>query len=150
MDTTPPQGAALGATESSKLPPVLAKLMDNLSSSSYRSPQAPNAVNNPVAPAVNVQELLSSIMVNTHRTPSSLVVAGWTCFSLQVCLSSSEGAGNFPHTFWSLLTREHPQQNPANVFLTLRCGCDRCVIIKNALGHRGNATLKCPGVSGNP
>lgn len=79
----------MGQTESSKLPPVLAKLMDNLSSSSYRSPQAPNAVNNPVAPAVNVQELLSSIMVNTHRTPSSLLVAGWTCFSLQVCLSSS-------------------------------------------------------------
>lgn len=104
MDTTPPQGAAMGQTESSKLPPVLAKLMDNLSSSSYRSPQTPNAVNNPVAPAVNVQELLSSIMVNTHRTWSSLVVAGWTCFSLQICRRSSEGAGGTPHTFWRLLT----------------------------------------------
>lgn len=144
MDTTPPQGAAMGQTESSKLPPVLAKLMDNLSTSSYRSPPTPNAVNNPVAPAVNVQELLSSIMVNTHRTWSSLVVAGWACFSLQICLSSWEGAGNIPHTW------EHPQQNPANAFLTLRCGCDGCVIIKVELVHRGNPTLKCPGVSGNP
>uniref|UniRef100_A0A4W6CYP7 Serine/threonine-protein phosphatase 1 regulatory subunit 10 n=1 Tax=Lates calcarifer TaxID=8187 RepID=A0A4W6CYP7_LATCA len=48
-------------TESSKLPPVLANLMVNLSNSS-RSPQATNTVSNPVAPSVNVQELLSSIM----------------------------------------------------------------------------------------
>lgn len=66
MDTTPPQGAAMGQSEGSKLPPVLAKLMDNLSSSSYRSPQVPNAVSNTATPPVNVQELLSSIMVNTH------------------------------------------------------------------------------------
>ncbi|XP_011607663.1 serine/threonine-protein phosphatase 1 regulatory subunit 10 isoform X1 [Takifugu rubripes] len=74
MDTTPPQGAAMGQTESSKLPPVLAKLMDNLSTSSYRSPQTPNAVNNPVAPAVNVQELLSSIMgVSGNQSTEDLI-----------------------------------------------------------------------------
>lgn len=60
MEATPPQGAAMAQAEGSKLPPVLAKLMDNLSSgSSFRSPQAANA-----AAPVNVQELLSSIMVN--------------------------------------------------------------------------------------
>lgn len=63
MDTTSQQGSAMAQNESSKLPPVLANLMVNLSNSS-RSPQATNAVNNPVAPSVNVQELLSSIMVN--------------------------------------------------------------------------------------
>ncbi|KAM9306565.1 LOW QUALITY PROTEIN: serine/threonine-protein phosphatase 1 regulatory subunit 10 [Pholidichthys leucotaenia] len=57
MDTTSQQGQ----NESSKLPPVLANLMGNLSNSS-RSPQAANTVSNPVAPNVNVQELLSSIM----------------------------------------------------------------------------------------
>lgn len=61
MDTTSQQGSA--QNESSKLPPVLANLMVNLSNSS-RSPQATNTVSNPVAPTVNVQELLSSIMVN--------------------------------------------------------------------------------------
>ncbi len=64
-----PQGSASAQTESSKLPPVLANLMVNLSNSS-RSPQASNAVNNPVAPTVNVQELLSSIMVHTHSRVS--------------------------------------------------------------------------------
>lgn len=63
MDTTSGQSSAIPPNESSKLPPVLANLMVNLSNSS-RSPQASNTVNNPVAPTVNVQELLSSIMVN--------------------------------------------------------------------------------------
>uniref|UniRef100_A0A8C4IHB2 Serine/threonine-protein phosphatase 1 regulatory subunit 10 n=1 Tax=Dicentrarchus labrax TaxID=13489 RepID=A0A8C4IHB2_DICLA len=61
MDTTSQQGSAMNQNESSKLPPVLANLMVNLSNTS-RSPQATNTVNNPVAPTVNVQELLSSIM----------------------------------------------------------------------------------------
>ncbi|XP_076610399.1 serine/threonine-protein phosphatase 1 regulatory subunit 10 [Chaetodon auriga] len=61
MDTTSQQGSTMAQNESSKLPPVLANLMVNLSNSS-RSPQATNTVNNPVAPTVNVQELLSSIM----------------------------------------------------------------------------------------
>lgn len=64
MDTTSQQGSAMGQNESSKLPPVLANLMGNLSNTS-RSPQATNTVSNPVAPTVNVQELLSSIMVGT-------------------------------------------------------------------------------------
>lgn len=63
MDTTSMQGSALGQSESSKLPPVLANLMDNLNNS-YRSPQTPNTVSNPVSATVNVQELLSSVMVN--------------------------------------------------------------------------------------
>ncbi|XP_035849342.1 serine/threonine-protein phosphatase 1 regulatory subunit 10 isoform X2 [Sander lucioperca] len=61
MDTTSQPGSALAQSESSKLPPVLANLMGNLSSNS-RSPVAPNAASSPVAPTVNVQELLSSIM----------------------------------------------------------------------------------------
>lgn len=60
MDTSH-QGANVAQNEGSKLPPVLANLMGNLNNNS-RSPQT-NAVNNPVTPAVNVQELLSSIMV---------------------------------------------------------------------------------------
>ncbi|XP_056154560.1 serine/threonine-protein phosphatase 1 regulatory subunit 10 [Lampris incognitus] len=60
MDTTPQQSSAMGHTEGSKLPPVLANLMVNLGNSG-RSPQATNTVG-PVAPTVNVQELLSSIM----------------------------------------------------------------------------------------
>uniref|UniRef100_A0A3B5L0L4 Serine/threonine-protein phosphatase 1 regulatory subunit 10 n=1 Tax=Xiphophorus couchianus TaxID=32473 RepID=A0A3B5L0L4_9TELE len=48
-------------SESSKLPPVLANLMVNLSSSA-RSPQASSTTSTPTAPVVNVQELLSSIM----------------------------------------------------------------------------------------
>lgn len=63
METTSQQGSAMAQNESSKLPPVLANLMVNLSNSS-RSPQATNTVNTPVAPTVNVQELLSSIMVS--------------------------------------------------------------------------------------
>lgn len=54
-----PPGGPQG--EGSKLPPVLANLMGNMNSS--RSPQPTNASNNAAAPAVNVQELLSSIMV---------------------------------------------------------------------------------------
>ncbi|KAA8586072.1 hypothetical protein FQN60_007641 [Etheostoma spectabile] len=61
MDTSSQQGSGLAQSESSKLPPVLANLMGNLSSNS-RSPVAPNAASSPVAPTVNVQELLSSIM----------------------------------------------------------------------------------------
>ncbi|XP_053189714.1 serine/threonine-protein phosphatase 1 regulatory subunit 10 [Scomber japonicus] len=61
MDTTSQQGSAMGHNEGSKLPPVLANLMGNLNNTS-RSPQATNIVSNPVAPTVNVQELLSSIM----------------------------------------------------------------------------------------
>ncbi|XP_038141827.1 serine/threonine-protein phosphatase 1 regulatory subunit 10 isoform X1 [Cyprinodon tularosa] len=56
MDTSSHQAQ----TESSKLPPVLANLM-NLNSNA-RSPQATSAVQNPAAPVVNVQELLTSIM----------------------------------------------------------------------------------------
>uniref|UniRef100_A0A7N6ACV8 Serine/threonine-protein phosphatase 1 regulatory subunit 10 n=1 Tax=Anabas testudineus TaxID=64144 RepID=A0A7N6ACV8_ANATE len=66
MDTTSQQGSTMAQNEGSKLPPVLANLMGNLSNSS-RSPQATNTVNNPAAPTVNVQELLSSIMVNTKQ-----------------------------------------------------------------------------------
>ncbi|XP_071357255.1 serine/threonine-protein phosphatase 1 regulatory subunit 10 [Trachinotus anak] len=61
MDTTSQQGSAMAQSESSKLPPVLANLMVNLSNSS-RSPQATNTISNPTTPSVNVQELLSSIM----------------------------------------------------------------------------------------
>ncbi|XP_058474491.1 serine/threonine-protein phosphatase 1 regulatory subunit 10 isoform X2 [Solea solea] len=61
MDTTPQPGSALAPNESSKLPPVLANLMGNLSNSS-RSPQSSNNVSTPIPPSVNVQELLSSIM----------------------------------------------------------------------------------------
>ncbi|XP_061520865.1 serine/threonine-protein phosphatase 1 regulatory subunit 10-like [Phycodurus eques] len=60
MDTSH-QVPALAQNEGSKLPPVLANLMGNLNNNS-RSPQTTNTVNNPVTPAVNVQELLSSIM----------------------------------------------------------------------------------------
>ncbi|XP_068189940.1 serine/threonine-protein phosphatase 1 regulatory subunit 10 [Antennarius striatus] len=61
MDTTSQQGSVMAQTENSKLPPVLANLMVNLSNSS-RSPQASNATSNPATPSVNVQELISSIM----------------------------------------------------------------------------------------
>lgn len=64
MDTSAAPGSNMAPNESSKLPPVLANLMGNLSNSSSRSPQASNTVNTSVAPSVNVQELLSSIMVN--------------------------------------------------------------------------------------
>lgn len=63
METTSQQASAMAQTENSKLPPVLANLMVNLSNSS-RSPQPTNTASNPVPPTVNVQELLSSIMVN--------------------------------------------------------------------------------------
>ncbi|XP_029975857.1 LOW QUALITY PROTEIN: serine/threonine-protein phosphatase 1 regulatory subunit 10 [Salarias fasciatus] len=60
MDTSQ---AALAPDPGSKLPPVLANLMVNLNSSS-RSPQpgGPPGAGAGAAPAVNVQELLSSIM----------------------------------------------------------------------------------------
>ncbi|XP_077363488.1 serine/threonine-protein phosphatase 1 regulatory subunit 10 [Festucalex cinctus] len=60
MDTSQ-QAPAAAQNEGSKLPPVLANLMGNLNNNS-RSPQTTNTVNNPVTPAVNVQELLTSIM----------------------------------------------------------------------------------------
>jgi len=71
MDTTPQHAATMGLGESSKLPPVLANLMGNLGGSG-RSPQATgNPVVNPTTPNVNVQELLSSIMVRvTSSSPS--------------------------------------------------------------------------------
>lgn len=49
------------AQEGSKLPPVLANLM--VSMNSNRSPQAQSSTPPPNNPSVNVQELLSSIMV---------------------------------------------------------------------------------------
>lgn len=73
MDTASQQASAMAQNESSKLPPVLANLMVNLSNSS-RSPQGSNPVSNPVAPTVNVQELLSSIMV---------------CFKFDISISQS-------------------------------------------------------------
>ncbi|XP_061912695.1 serine/threonine-protein phosphatase 1 regulatory subunit 10-like [Entelurus aequoreus] len=60
MDTTSQQVPSMVHNEGSKLPPVLANLIGNLNSSC--SPQNTNTVNNAVAPAVNVQELLTSIM----------------------------------------------------------------------------------------
>ncbi|XP_068455248.1 serine/threonine-protein phosphatase 1 regulatory subunit 10 [Clinocottus analis] len=63
MDTATQQGSAMSQNDNSKLPPVLAKLMDNMSNSTLsRSPQATPTATNPVASTVNVQELLSSIM----------------------------------------------------------------------------------------
>uniref|UniRef100_A0A671LKD5 Serine/threonine-protein phosphatase 1 regulatory subunit 10 n=1 Tax=Sinocyclocheilus anshuiensis TaxID=1608454 RepID=A0A671LKD5_9TELE len=65
-------GGSSGSNEGSKLPPVLANLMGSLGNSGH-SPQAqgnaPPASNNP---AVNVQELLSSIMV--RQNPSLHVI----------------------------------------------------------------------------
>ncbi|KAK2864641.1 hypothetical protein Q7C36_003795 [Tachysurus vachellii] len=62
MDTsdTAAAGPPSSAQESSKLPPVLANLM--VSMNSNRSPQAQNNAPPPNNPAMNVQELLSSIM----------------------------------------------------------------------------------------
>lgn len=85
MDTTSQQGSAMGQNESSKLPPVLANLMGNLSNSS-RSPQATNTVNNPVAPSVNVQELLSSIMVSGQQVFWSVGLWRWMHISNICCL----------------------------------------------------------------
>ncbi|XP_074543442.1 serine/threonine-protein phosphatase 1 regulatory subunit 10 [Halichoeres trimaculatus] len=60
MDSSSQVGVSnLLQTESSKLPPVLANLM-NLNNN--RSPQTNAPSNTPTAPSVNVQELLSSIM----------------------------------------------------------------------------------------
>lgn len=64
-----PAGGPQG--EGSKLPPVLANLMGNMNSS--RSPQPSNVSSNPAAPAVNVQELLSSIMVSGPTRRERLV-----------------------------------------------------------------------------
>uniref|UniRef100_A0A8C2CVS3 Protein phosphatase 1, regulatory subunit 10 n=1 Tax=Cyprinus carpio TaxID=7962 RepID=A0A8C2CVS3_CYPCA len=68
-------GGSSGSNESSKLPPVLANLMGSLGNSG-RSPQAqgnaPPVSNNP---AVNVQELLSSIMgaQGSNQSPEDLI-----------------------------------------------------------------------------
>lgn len=67
-----PPGVPQG--EGSKLPPVLANLMGNMNSS--RSPQPANVSSNPAAPAVNVQELLSSIMVSGPSRRERKVL-GW-------------------------------------------------------------------------
>ncbi|KAM9775712.1 serine/threonine-protein phosphatase 1 regulatory subunit 10 isoform 1-T3 [Syngnathus typhle] len=67
------QVPALGQNEGSKLPPVLANLMGNLNSNS-RSPQTANTVSNPVTPAVNVQELLTSIMgASSNQSTEDLI-----------------------------------------------------------------------------
>ncbi|XP_049607255.1 serine/threonine-protein phosphatase 1 regulatory subunit 10 [Syngnathus scovelli] len=72
MDTSQ-QVPALGQNEGSKLPPVLANLMGNLNSNS-RSPQTTNTVSNPVTPAVNVQELLTSIMgASSNQSTEDLI-----------------------------------------------------------------------------
>lgn len=68
---TAASGPAPAAQESSKLPPVLANLMVSLNSN--RSPQAQNNAPPPSNPAMNVQELLSSIMVCFLISPLSLV-----------------------------------------------------------------------------
>ncbi|XP_075907941.1 serine/threonine-protein phosphatase 1 regulatory subunit 10 isoform X2 [Nelusetta ayraudi] len=62
MDTAAPGQLPAGGPqgEGAKLPPVLANLMVGMNPS--HSPQAANVSSNPAAPAVNVQELLSSIM----------------------------------------------------------------------------------------
>uniref|UniRef100_A0A671LR40 Serine/threonine-protein phosphatase 1 regulatory subunit 10 n=1 Tax=Sinocyclocheilus anshuiensis TaxID=1608454 RepID=A0A671LR40_9TELE len=68
-------GGSSGSNEGSKLPPVLANLMGSLGNSGH-SPQAqgnaPPASNNP---AVNVQELLSSIMgaQGSNQSPEDLI-----------------------------------------------------------------------------
>ncbi|KAI7798691.1 serine/threonine-protein phosphatase 1 regulatory subunit 10 [Triplophysa rosa] len=74
-DPTASVGPASGSSEGSKLPPVLANLMGSLGNSG-RSPQAQGgttpANNNP---AVNVQELLTSIMgaQGTNQSPEDLI-----------------------------------------------------------------------------
>lgn len=74
-DPTIPAGSASGTAEGSKLPPVLANLMGSLGNSG-RSPQAQGSTtpanNNP---AVNVQELLTSIMgaQGTNQSPEDLI-----------------------------------------------------------------------------
>lgn len=58
---TAASGPPAATQEGSKLPPVLANLMVSLNSN--RSPQAQSNAPPPNNPAMNVQELLSSIMV---------------------------------------------------------------------------------------
>ncbi|KAJ8267390.1 hypothetical protein COCON_G00125620 [Conger conger] len=70
MDTSGPAVAPCGPPEGSKLPPVLANLMGSLGSHSPQTPpQNPGPPSNS-APAVNVQELLTSIM-GTQGTQSA-------------------------------------------------------------------------------
>uniref|UniRef100_A0A8C5DLI2 Serine/threonine-protein phosphatase 1 regulatory subunit 10 n=1 Tax=Gouania willdenowi TaxID=441366 RepID=A0A8C5DLI2_GOUWI len=61
IETSSLPGEALLQAEGSKLPPVLANLMGNLNNNS-RSPQAVSSAPSAAVPAVNVQELLSSLM----------------------------------------------------------------------------------------
>ncbi|KAL7829378.1 hypothetical protein AOLI_G00302630 [Acnodon oligacanthus] len=61
VDSTAGAGNTTASQEGSKLPPVLANLMGSLGNSS-RSPQTQGNAPPPSNPAVNVQELLSSIM----------------------------------------------------------------------------------------
>lgn len=75
MDTTSQPGSG----ESAKLPPVLANLIGNLNNSS-RSPQASNIVSNTVPPSVNIQELLSSIMVNMGQSSQSSIFSNYGRF----------------------------------------------------------------------
>lgn len=75
------------AQEGSKLPPVLANLMVSLNSN--RSPPAQSNAPPPNNPAMNVQELLSSIMVRfpvSSQVPSSLTHA----FSVQELIFFSD------------------------------------------------------------
>lgn len=88
-----------GSNEGSKLPPVLANLMGSLGSSG-RSPQAqgsaPPVTNNP---AVNVQELLTSIMVrqNTHLHVIYHENVQRLCFlSISACFQGAQGSNQSP------------------------------------------------------
>lgn len=71
MDTSsqPGSGVGPGGVEGSKLPPVLANLMGNLGANNLLSNLGNIAQGTPGAPAnpsVNVQELLTSIMVSMN------------------------------------------------------------------------------------
>lgn len=92
-------GGSSGPNEGSKLPPVLANLMGSLGNSG-RSPQAqgsaPPANNNP---SVNVQELLSSIMVrqNTHLHFIYHEIVQRLCFlSFSACFQGAQGSNQSP------------------------------------------------------
>uniref|UniRef100_A0AAY4DRI4 C3H1-type domain-containing protein n=1 Tax=Denticeps clupeoides TaxID=299321 RepID=A0AAY4DRI4_9TELE len=73
VDTPTPSGPSASAPEGSKLPPVLANLMGSLGNSG-RSPQTHG---NPVPPsnnsAINVQELLSSMMGAQNNSAEDLI-----------------------------------------------------------------------------
>lgn len=88
-----------GSNEGSKLPPVLANLMGSLGSSG-RSPQgqgsAPPVTNNP---AVNVQELLTSIMVRQNTLLHDIYHENVRrlCFlSISACFQGAQGSNQSP------------------------------------------------------